>query len=140
MIEFETAQRILVSHLATVGREMNLFGSALPNAKDRPYTHLVVSHVTEYEFGWMFFYNSREFLETGDDRYSLVGNAPFIVEKTVGRLYVTGTAHDVEHYVQEYRRGIRRRAGRRRFISKGARLRSILSFVLEGITKSWPRG
>jgi hypothetical protein len=47
MIEFETAQRILVSHLATVEREMNLFGSALPNAKDCPYTHLVVSHVTE---------------------------------------------------------------------------------------------
>jgi hypothetical protein len=47
-------------------------------------------------------------LETGDVlRYFPVGNAPFIVDKHDGRLYVTGTAYPIEHYIEKYRRGIR---------------------------------
>lgn len=32
---------------------------------------------TEYSFGWVFFYNTREFIRTGDLRYAAGGNARF---------------------------------------------------------------
>ena len=57
----------------------------------------------EYDFGWVFFYNSREFVLTGDIRMSLAGNAPIIVERSTGRLLPTGTAHPVEDYVKAFR-------------------------------------
>jgi hypothetical protein len=39
-----------------------------------------------------------------------VGNAPLIVDKGDGNLYITGTAQPIGHYLEEYRRGIRTRA------------------------------
>lgn len=35
----------------------------------------------EKEYGWIFFYDSKEFLETQNDLYTLVGNAPVVFEK-----------------------------------------------------------
>ena len=57
----------------------------------------------EYDFGWVFFYNSREYLETKDDEHMLVGNAPLIFEKTTGRIVETGTAEPVETYIDAFR-------------------------------------
>ncbi len=53
-------------------------------------------------YGWVFFYNSRAYLETGDDRSALIGNAPIIFNRVSGDLRVTGTAHPIEHYIREY--------------------------------------
>lgn len=58
----------------------------------------------EYEFGWVFFYNSREYLETKKFEDMLVGNAPLIFEKTTGRIVETGTAEPVETYVEAFRK------------------------------------
>jgi hypothetical protein len=60
----------------------------------------------EYEWGWVFFYQSKRYLETGDDGEQLAGNAPFIVNRTSGELVETGTALPVEHYVREYEKQI----------------------------------
>jgi hypothetical protein len=111
MIDFDTTQRLVLERLAQSERKLNPFGSALNDVEDRPVHHLVVSGVTEYEFGWVFFYNSKAFLETGDVlRHFLVGNAPFIVHRNDGRVYITGTAQSIDHYVEEYRRGNRKLA------------------------------
>ena len=56
----------------------------------------------ERDFGWVFFWNSREFVETGDTRSALLGNAPFIVDKDNGTLHVTGTDRPTEEYVREF--------------------------------------
>ncbi len=110
MIDFESAQRIVSERLAKMERDMYEFGSALPDHKNKPYLHIVVVKTTEYDFGWVFIYNTKEYLETEDIKYSLVGNAPLIVDKNDGQLYVTGTARPVEHYVEQYRKGVRTRA------------------------------
>jgi hypothetical protein len=52
-------------------------------------------------YGWVFFYNSREWLATKDSKWALGGNAPIIVGID-GEIRVTGTAHPVEHYLSEY--------------------------------------
>jgi hypothetical protein len=110
MIDLDAATRIVSEHLAAMERCMNDFGAALPGHADKPQLHLVVTSTTEYEFGWLFAFSAKEYLETGDVRYALAGNAPLIVDRQDGQLYVTGTAHPVDHYLSEYRNGVRRRA------------------------------
>jgi hypothetical protein len=68
---------------------------------------LVITREQEYEFGWVFIYATRKFVETGDVKDALVGGAPLIVDRHDGQIYCTGTARILEHYVDAYRRGIR---------------------------------
>lgn len=60
-------------------------------------------HTIEEDFGWVFFYQSKQYLETNDFRFALAGNAPYIVNKLDGSIHVTGTAHPTEYYIQNYR-------------------------------------
>jgi hypothetical protein len=74
------------------------------------FTPLIIDDSTrETEFGWIFFYNAKEYLETGDFRFCLAGNAPLFVAKHDGAIYVTGTARPVEQYVEEIERHERTR-------------------------------
>lgn len=65
---------------------------------------LLDQHTIETEFGWVFFYNSRRYIETGDFSYALAGNAPIIVDRATGSLHITGTAHPTAEYIEEFRR------------------------------------
>lgn len=110
MITFEIAHKLVSDHLARMEREMQEFGSALRDHKNKPHLHLVVSKTTEYDFGWVFVYDTKEYLETNDINYAIAGNAPFIVDRNDGQLYVTGTARPLEHYVDQFRKGVKTRA------------------------------
>jgi hypothetical protein len=83
------------------------FDSPLPRHDDRHLQKLVVAHVDEYDFGWVYFYDGSRHVETGNASDAVVGNAPLIVDRGDGKLYITGTAFPVEHYLEEYRRGYR---------------------------------
>ena len=63
---------------------------------------LVDQHTIERDFGWVFFYNAKRHVETGDIRDALAGNAPIVVTKADGRIHETGTAYPLEHYLKEY--------------------------------------
>lgn len=54
---------------------------------------LILTEPREESFGWVFFYDSKEFLETGDFSKAVAGNAPILIDKMTGELTVTGTAH-----------------------------------------------
>lgn len=56
----------------------------------------------EKEWGWVFFYQSKQYVETGDFRCMLGGNAPYLVNRHSGILTVTGTTHDIDFYLNEY--------------------------------------
>lgn len=61
-------------------------------------------HTLEKPWGWVFFYTSKQFHETGDSRFALAGNAPYIVERETGRLIQTGTALPLDEYIANYER------------------------------------
>lgn len=66
---------------------------------------LVLDDATlEKSWGWVFFYTSRRYHETGDFRYALAGNAPYLVERATGRLHATGTAYPTADYIANYER------------------------------------
>jgi hypothetical protein len=83
------------------------FESPLPRHDEQRVQKLVVVRVDEHEFGWVYFYDGSLHLETGDVADAVVGNAPLIVDRTDGKLYITGTAMPIEHYLHEFGRGIR---------------------------------
>jgi hypothetical protein len=59
-------------------------------------------HTLEFEAGWVFFYQTKEYVETGDITKMTGENAPVIVDKETGTLHVTGTLLPVEKYMREY--------------------------------------
>lgn len=64
---------------------------------------LLLEATIEFEFGWVFFYQSKEFVETGEIGEMLGGNSPIIVNKEVGIVSVTGTAYPIDKYIAEYK-------------------------------------
>lgn len=91
MIDLEQAQQLARNRLAEYERE------------GVPRLTLLDELTRELPYGWVFFYQSRGYVETGDPRQMLGGNAPLLVTHS-GELYETGTAHPLESYLREYER------------------------------------
>jgi hypothetical protein len=71
--------------------------------KHEGYEPVIIDEETiERPFGWIFFWTSREYIETQDYHYALAGNCPIIVNRFDGSTHVTGTARDTEYYIAEY--------------------------------------
>lgn len=87
-------------------RAREIVEKAINENYDVPGDQLVIldDATIEEDFGWVFFYSSRKFLETGDEQYLIAGNAPVIVSRDDGSLEWLGTALPVEDYVAEYKR------------------------------------
>lgn len=63
---------------------------------------LIEENTLTRDFGWVFFYQSKKYLEEKDVLSMWVGNAPVIVNKHSGEMKYTGTANPVMYYVEEY--------------------------------------
>jgi hypothetical protein len=90
--------------MLTVSQAKNLVEARLSALADETECELAVvdSATLEKTFGWVFFYQSRLYLETGEFTHRLVGNAPLIVNRFTGEIVPTGTAHPTEYYLAEY--------------------------------------
>ncbi|HEY7386899.1 MAG TPA: YrhB domain-containing protein [Bryobacteraceae bacterium] len=71
----------------------------------RPPTPVVVldEHTIETDFGWVFFWTSKQYAETGDFRYALAGNGPLIVDRRDGSVHETSAAEPLEEIIERYR-------------------------------------
>ncbi|MCW3463684.1 YrhB family protein [Chitinophaga nivalis] len=54
---------------------------------------------------FVFFYNSKKYVETGDYSWLLLGNTPFIISKITCDIYCTGTAETIEYYMDLFEKG-----------------------------------
>jgi len=107
MNDLATARMRAIAFLASEQSAMNKFGSALPEYKDRRKYHLVITSELEFEFGWVFYYNTKEFLDTGDFHHALGGNLPLIFDRIDGELYCVPAAHSIKSVIAGFRNGIR---------------------------------
>jgi hypothetical protein len=89
-VDLKSAEINARTYVAELGRSMGIELVLL--------THLTV----EFGSGWVFFYDSRRYIESGSISDALAGNAPLIVSKGDGSVHVTGTAHPIEHYIREF--------------------------------------
>jgi hypothetical protein len=90
MIDFHDARKIAQEHIKALGARHN--------------RDLVLHEGCEIEFslGWVFFYNSRDYVIHGNRRAQLFGNAPVIVDRESGEIRVTGTAKPIQNYIEDY--------------------------------------
>jgi hypothetical protein len=56
----------------------------------------------ERSFGWVFFYNSKQFLDTRDIRFRLAGNGPIAVKRSSGELATLGTHKPAQALIDEF--------------------------------------
>ena len=60
---------------------------------------------TTYEnVGWVYYYQSAKYLETGDFLEMLAGNAPVLIERTTGKIHVLGTANTEGFYIDNFKK------------------------------------
>lgn len=65
------------------------------------YTPVIVDGATRaLPWGWVFFYNSEDYVRTGDVIYALAGNSPIVVTRD-GEIYETGTARQLSEYLEQ---------------------------------------
>lgn len=88
MITIKTAETIANQHLDELQKSTGI--------------SLQITEIQEERFGWVFFYDSKEYMSTGSLSSMLAGNAPFIIDNQAGEVHTLGTAHPVEFYIQEY--------------------------------------
>ena len=73
--------------------------------KEEPY--VVLSEQTiERPFGWIFFYNSKTFVETASALHRLAGNGPVFVNRFTGSIDFFGSAQDIDTVVAKYERAL----------------------------------
>lgn len=59
----------------------------------------------ELTFGWLFWWVSKKYLETGDPVWGYLGNAPVLVDKYTGTLqYVDSVNQSIDEFVEKYRK------------------------------------
>ena len=63
---------------------------------------IVDEHTVERPFGWVFIYNTREYLESGQLADALAGNDPWIVDRRDGSLHPTTTSKSLEQIIEDY--------------------------------------
>lgn len=90
MIALETAISIAQQKIDSIGKRSNLS------------LGLLLQETIEFEFGWMFFYQSSKFIETKDLNFLVGGNAPIIVDKFNSSVHITGTRMDEDFYIKLY--------------------------------------
>ncbi|OWP83469.1 hypothetical protein BWK59_10310 [Flavobacterium davisii] len=57
-------------------------------------------------YGNIYYYNSEEYILTGNFYKSLMGNAPFLVEKKAGRVVQFSTSTILEKEIEAYETGV----------------------------------
>jgi len=66
---------------------------------------IYTDEIIKKSYGNIYFYNSKEYILTGDFYKSLMGNAPFLVEKKTGRVVNFSTSTVLEKEIQAYEKG-----------------------------------
>ena len=103
-MEIDSAIKLVNHYLRESENEMNSFGSGLPDyVNPEIELQIITSSTQEHDFGWVFFYNSKKYLDSGDFRDALAGNSPLIIDRESGQLFETGTAHEIDYYISNFK-------------------------------------
>jgi hypothetical protein len=90
MLNFEQAKEIAMRKIDNVAKQSNIPLSMLEDSTET------------FEYGWIFFYQSTEYVTTGDLGKLVGGNAPILIDKFTGHVFETGTGFDISYYIDEY--------------------------------------
>jgi hypothetical protein len=58
----------------------------------------------EFDNGWVFYYQSKKYLETENILFRLMGNGPVIIDKEEGLAYQAGTGEPIQYWIEEFKK------------------------------------
>ena len=102
MLAFTVNSDLMITFEEAKAKVEKLINKPDPHWADKPTLVVLDNQTIEKEWGWVFFYQSLEFIESGDFKDMLAGNAPYIVNRNTGEFVVTGTALPIEDYISKY--------------------------------------
>ena len=65
---------------------------------------IVEGKTIEKSFGWIFFYISERFIETGGAMHRLAGNGPVFVDKITGSIDFFGSTPSLDEILETYQK------------------------------------
>ncbi len=93
MFDYNYAEKAVAELLAKVAQQINV--------------QLMISDVIEQDFGWVFLYDTREQITSGNPTSFLSETVPLIFDKSDGIIYTSEKAASLADYLAQYRSGIR---------------------------------
>ena len=117
MIEFDEAKQLMLQYLAEMSEGEQKLAERREDltSNERKVLGLGSSdHVGKYiilegetiedDFGWVFFFTTKDYLESGDFLDMPVGIGPVIISRKDGSIHETGSALPVEDYIENFRK------------------------------------
>ena len=98
MITLEQAKQLALEHIKP---------SAEYIKKTLPDDDIVIEHSIEFPDCWLFFVNSKRYLETHNIFHRLLGGGPVLVGKENGEAYQGSSGSTVEVWLSEFREFVR---------------------------------
>ncbi|MDQ3060238.1 MAG: YrhB family protein [Pseudomonadota bacterium] len=75
----------------------------LSKSKESGELRIIKERTEEFDIGWVFYYQSARFLETGNFSNLLVGNAPFFVARSDGQIFPISYHRPINESLAAYR-------------------------------------
>jgi len=95
-LDYEAARHLVTEHLHILDRKA-----------EKPQGLAIQETGTlERPWGWIFFWNTRLFLETGDLEHAMMGNPPICVNRLDGAVTIIGGDGPLEAELRRYERRI----------------------------------
>lgn len=72
---------------------------------------IIPQETIEKSYGWVFFYNSKRYLQTNTFSDRVAGNGPIVFEKETGSIHRLGSHANPLQLIQEFEKGKHRKSG-----------------------------
>lgn len=86
--------------MITKEEAIKMIRDTLPEDQD-----VMLDYVIEKEYGWVIFYQSKEYIQTNNFNSMLVGSGGILVEKATGNTYEFGSAYSTDQNLRIYELG-----------------------------------
>jgi len=86
----------------TKARALEIARKAVDDLKASQPLVLLQDKTLEKDFGWVFFYTTKKFQETGDKKFLMPGNGPLVVDRLGGATHFLTSSMPPARAVEEY--------------------------------------
>jgi Immunity protein 35 len=66
---------------------------------------ILENNTIEKSYGWIFFYQTRKWVETRKTRDGLIGNGPILIDKNTAKIVQFGSSGSLDYWCELYENG-----------------------------------
>lgn len=90
-------------------RALEIARKTIENLNSKNPLVIMEDKTLEKDFGWVFFYTTKKYLETHDKKYLMPGNSPLVVDRVDGTTHFLSTSLPPIRAIEEYEKNWRSR-------------------------------